>query len=589
MCGIFGSVGKNKNIEEFKRALNSISHRGPDDEGLFSDENITLGFRRLSIIDLSPKGHQPMANENGAIQIIFNGEIYNFQELKKELETKHTFFSGTDTEVLIHGYEEWGIEGLLKKINGMYAFCLYDKKNKNVFLVRDRIGKKPLYYCQMKNILYFSSEIKAFLKLDGFQMEIDPEAFSLWMGFPYLAHNEKTLLKGIQKIAPGHYLKINLETKKISKRQYYQVEFKKEKKLSQDAENNAEKLDKLLNDSIKSRLVSDVPLGVLLSGGLDSSLITAIASKYKKNLRTINISFPGTITDESDFAQIVAKHCQTDHISLKLEAKDLYRDFKESVWIYDDLSTVDGGLFSTYLLSKKIREAGIKVALVGEGADEVFAGYSWFSFGQLPFKLGGTFLNAFNYYYAIMRIFSHPKFLKYPFLLGKRLRRFPGNLMSKIQQNEIIYSLPNHYCMKLDKGSSAASVETRAPYLDYQIVNFALELPDEHKIKGSWYNGKAANEKYILRQVAKKYLPENIWSRKKKGGMTPTYQILEDGLAEYGEKIAKNQLWRPYFSEKYLRKLIKQKPSISFLAWQREWILWKLLTFEIWHEYYQKY
>jgi asparagine synthase (glutamine-hydrolysing) len=584
MCGIFGTIGKNKNDEEFKKCLDSIAHRGPDDEGFFQDESIMLGFRRLSIIDLSSRGHQPMANENKTIRVIFNGEIYNYQELKKKLESQHIFSSGTDTEVLIHGYEEWGIEGLLGRINGMYAFCIYDRKNKKIYLVRDRIGKKPLYYYESGENFYFSSETKAFLKLKDFKFEIDKDVFSLWIGFPYLPDNGNTIIKNVKKIPPAHYLAFDLENNSFSVKKYYSPSVGEIK--NRDIKTNADELDKLLNDSIKNRLIADVPIGVLLSGGLDSSLITAIASKYKPNLKTINISFPGTITDESQYAQEVARHCQTDHTSLKLEAGDLYQDFKENIWIFDDLSTVDGGLYSTYLLSKKIREAGIKVALVGEGADEVFCGYSWFSFGQLPFRLLGRFINSFGYYYAIMRIFFHWKFIKYPFELNKRLKNFSGSLMTKIQQNEIVYSLPNHYCMKLDKGSSAASIETRAPYLDYRLVDFALSIPDGQKIKGDWYDGKKSNEKYILREVAKKYLPKNIYTRKKKGGMMPTYTILESGLKEYGQKIAENELFREYFSEKDLRKLINQKSKIAIYVWQREWILWKFLVFQIWFEYY---
>ena len=587
MCGIFGAIGKNQDSDEFKRCLDSIAHRGPDDEGVFFDGEVSLGFRRLSIIDLSPKGHQPMANEDKTIWIIFNGEIYNFQEIKNELKKKHIFSSETDTETLIHGYEEWGIDGLLKRINGMYAFCLYDQKKKQIFLVRDRIGKKPLYYCESGGSFYFSSETKAFLKLKNFKFEIDEEALSLWMGFPYLPDNKNTIIRNVKKLPPAHYLNFDLEKRNFRLKRYYAPGAIKTpiKTLAE----NVESLDKLLNDSIKKRLVADVPLGVLLSGGLDSSLITAIASKYKPNLKTINISFPGTITDESGYAKMVSEHCKTDHISLELKADDLYRDFKENIWIFDDLSTVDGGLYSTYLLSKKIREAGIRVALVGEGADEVFAGYTWFSFGQLPFNLLGRLINSFGYYYAIMRVFSYPKFIKYPLMLNRRLKRFSGSLMTRIQKNEIINSLPNHYCMKLDKGSSAMGIETRAPYLDFRLVDFALNIPDGQKIKGAWYNGKKANEKHILRQVAKKYLPKEIYTRKKKGGMTPTYTILEEGLKEYGAHIIKNELFRKFFSEKELEKLISLRSKNPMFVWQREWILWKLMVFQVWFEYYEKY
>jgi asparagine synthase (glutamine-hydrolysing) len=586
MCGIFGSIGKNQNGEEIKNCLNSIAHRGPDDEGIFQDENLSLGFRRLSIIDLSEKGHQPMANENKTVWVVFNGEIYNYQEIKKELENKHLFSSETDTEVLIHGFEEWGIEGLLKRINGMYGFCLYDQKNKKAYLVRDRIGKKPLYYCQSGGSFYFSSEAKAFLKLKDFKFDIDEKAFSLWMGFPYLIDSELTLLRGVKKIPPASFMEYDLKTGKKSIKKYYRLE---EKKNAESFASNIKILDEKLNESIKNRLIADVPLGVLLSGGLDSSLIAAIAAKHKPGITTINISFPGTITDESGYAEIAARHCKTNHINLRIDAGDMFSDFRENIWIYDDLSTPDGGLYSTFLLSKKIREQGIKVALVGEGADEVFCGYSWFSFGQLPFRIFGRRAASFGYYYAIMRIFSRINFLPYPLKLDKILSGFSGNIMEKIQKNEILNSLPNHYCMKVDKGSSAASIEARAPYLDYKIADFAVNIPRNQKIRGEWYNEKEAREKYILREVAKKYLPKEIYARKKKGGMMPTYKILEEGLKIYGNKIISNERYRPFFSKIYLEKLIKSRPKPSLFVWQREWILWKLLIFEIWHEYFEKY
>ncbi len=583
MCGIFGIIGQNLNIE---KNLESIAHRGPDDQGKYEENEIRLGFKRLSIIDLSEAGNQPMSNENGDIWIVCNGEIYNYQTLKKELYQKHNFRSNTDTEILIHGYEEWGIDRLLEKINGMFAFCIYDKKRGKIFLIRDRIGKKPLYYYENKNVFAFSSETKAFFKLDGFNFEINPEAFSLWIGFPYLMDNKITLISKVKKIPPAHYLTLNLKKGQYKIRRYYSIKNKKNKKTLLD---NKKKLENLLDKSVQSRLVADVPLGILLSGGLDSSLITAIAAKYKPDLNTINISFPGTITDESKYAKIVSRHCQTQHIDLKIKIDNIFEDFEKNIWIYDDLSTPDGGLYSTYLLSKKIKEEGIKVALVGEGADEVFCGYTWFGFGQLPFKLLGNFIPILGYYYAIMRIFSKPKFFKYPFIFNQKIKKFSGDLFTKIQKNEILNSLPNHYCMKLDKGSSAASVETRTPYLDYKIVDFMANLPNNQKVKGNWYSNKKPQEKFILREIAKQYLPRTIYTRKKKGGMTPTYKILKDGLKEYRSKIVKNSIFKEYFSKNSLKRLIDSKPKIKPLIWQREWILWKLLIFQIWYEYYKQY
>ncbi len=583
MCGIFGVIGKKINIEP---GLQTLAHRGPDAKGQFADQYLTLGFRRLSIIDLSPAGHQPMTNEHQNIWVTFNGEIYNFQSLRKNLENKHKFISNTDTEVLIHGYEEWGINKLLRKINGMFAFCLYDSEKKKVFLVRDRIGKKPLYYYEREGLFAFASEVKAFFKIPGFHFQINPQAFSLWLGFPYLWNNNLTLLEKVKKVPPAHCLILDLKTNTYRIKKYYHIP--KHKNVD-SFETNQKKLETLLHQSVRSRLIADVPIGILLSGGLDSSLITAIARQYQPHLNTINISFPNTITDESRFAQIVARHCKTHHLNLKIETKNIFEDFRQNIWIYDDLSTADGGLYSTYLLSQKIKEQGIKVALVGEGADEVFCGYTWFGFGQLPFKLLGHFLPIVGYYYAIMRIINYPQFFSYPLMLNKKLKQYGGSILTQIQQNEILSSLPNHYCMKLDKGSSAASVETRAPYLDYHLVEFMTQLPQNQKIKGQWYHHRKSYEKYILRRVASKYLPPQIYQRKKKGGMTPTYKIIEDGIKEYRTRIIQNDIFREYFSAPLIKKIIDSKPKIKPLIWQKEWLVWKFLIFQIWYEYYQNY
>ncbi|QQG44079.1 MAG: asparagine synthase (glutamine-hydrolyzing) [Candidatus Roizmanbacteria bacterium] len=583
MCGIFGIIGNHSKIN-IKEALNAIKHRGPDDEGEYSDENVKLGFRRLSIIDLSPKGHQPMSNEDSTVWIVFNGEIYNYQEIKKELIGKHNFKSSTDTEVLIHGYEQWGIDGLLNRINGMFAFCLYDKSNKEAYLVRDRIGKRPLYYFKSNRRLTFSSEVKAFFSLNYFKYEIDEQSFKMWMGFPYLPDNEKTLIKNVYKVPPGSYLKIKLNGN-VSLNKYWQI---KENKIDQPFEDIRNDLEKILIDSVTKRLIADVPVGVLLSGGLDSSLITAIASKYSKNkIKTVNISFPGSGIDERKYAEEVANHCNTNHIALTLDVKDIYNQFKLNIGIYDDLSTVDSGLFSTYLLSKKIREIGVKVILVGEGADEIFAGYTWFQLSQYPLRFLPDNIKAWFYYYAIMRNLPNKKFFDYSNILLNKMNETSGSFLKKIQRYEIDYSLPNHYCMKVDKGSMAASVEARAPYMDHRIAEFAANINDKYLLNSSIYNPKVSNEKFILRQIAKDYLPPSIAQRKKRGGMIPLYNLLNRGLTEDKQLILSNNYLLRFYGKEYLSELIETKPTLFISKWQREWILWKCLVFSLWQNHFK--
>ena len=527
-----------------------------------------------------------MSNEDNTVWIIFNGEIYNYLELKKELNFKHCFKSNTDTEVLIHGYEEWGMKKLLMKINGMFAFCIYDKKKNNAFLARDRIGKKPLYYYINKDYFAFSSETKAFFKLRDFHFSIDEEMFDLWMGFPYLPDNKKTIIKNVYKVPPGSYLQIRPGKKFVIKK-YWELHHETADIGFQEAQN---KLEELLIDSVTKRLVADVPLGILLSGGLDSSLITALAAKYSaKPVKTITIAFKNSIIDETRCAHAVAKYWKTDHTDLSLEIGDIYQELKSHIAIYDDLSTVDSGLFSTYLLSRKIRELGVKVVLVGEGSDEIFGGYSWFQLSQYPFRWLPDAWKSGLYYYAIARQLPDRRFFRQADFLNRKLRETAGqSFFRQIQDYEIKYSLPNHYCMKVDKGTMAASIEARAPYMDYRIAQFAGSLPDDYLLRSSVANPRKSNEKYILRRIARKYLPEHIRNRKKQGGMMPVYDLLNTGLKADKKIILENDHLVKYYGRESLGRLIDSQPTIPALKWQREWILWKCLLFSMWHNHFDK-
>lgn len=582
MCGIFGVIG-GKPLD-IKNSVQKLRHRGPDDIGFFSGKSISLGFTRLSIIDLSKNGAQPMCNEKKDVWIVFNGEIYNFLDLKSKLK-KHQFKSSSDTEVLIHGYEEWGIEGLLERIDGMFAFCLYDEKKGLCYLARDRVGKKPLYLYRASSYIAFSSEVKAFFELSSFKFEIDKPMFGLWLGFSYLPDNSGTIIKNVSKVAPGHFIMVGLEDHSVEDRSFWSL---KESRVSENPrtfEESVQILEKLLVESVKERLVSDVPLGILLSGGLDSSLITAIACRNsKEKINTINIAFENSNIDESFYADNVANYCGTNHLDLKVKIDDAYGEFRDSIEIFDDLSTIDGGLFSTYLMSKEVRKQGIKVVLVGEGADEVFGGYSWFQFSQFPFSLMPDILKSCGYYYAIMRTISNPVFRGYPLVLNRMLNEISKGYFKKAQYYEITHSLPNHYCMKLDKGTSAAGIEARAPFLDYKVVEEAFNMPRQYLLRGGTASLKSSNEKYILREIAKKYLPANIYTRKKKGGMLPTYDILNCGLKYDGDTIIENNILAAVFGRSYLTDLIKSTPKIKIIKWEREWILWKCLVFSLWYE-----
>ncbi|MCX6707002.1 MAG: asparagine synthase (glutamine-hydrolyzing), partial [Candidatus Woesearchaeota archaeon] len=314
MCGILGFNWDNKELA--KKMLNILDHRGPDDYGLYADSNVSLGHRRLSIIDLSPKGHQPMSNKEGTVWITFNGEIYNFQEIRKELERKgHKFISDSDTEVIIHSYEEYGTK-CLDKFNGMFAFCIYDSKRKLLFLARDRLGKKPLYYYNKNGKFIFASELKAIL-LHDIKKEVDMNALNKFVTFRYNT-DESTMVKDVFKLMQGHYAVYDLKAKKLAIRKWWDIKI--------DIQNNksesyfVEKLQKEFKDSVERRLISDVPLGIYLSGGLDSSSIAAMMHELDVPIKSFSVDFGhDRRIEDIKYARLVSEYFDTDHKEIKCE------------------------------------------------------------------------------------------------------------------------------------------------------------------------------------------------------------------------------------------------------------------------------
>ena len=585
MCGICGILSKNKDHQadgKIEAMMKTMKHRGPDDSGVYFDKknNLGFGFNRLAIIDLSLKGHQPMTNEDKSIWVIFNGEIYNYEEIKTSLIDKHKFRSKTDTEVIVHGYEEWG-ERIFEKLQGMFGLAIWDEKKQKLLLARDRIGEKPLFYYYDNNQFIFASEFRSILKvLPKAQLEINQKSLELWSGFPYLPDNCETLVKNIHKIPPGFYL--TLKNKDITLKQYWRLKIN-EKIRQLDFSKACSQLENLLNDSVKKRLVADVPVGILLSGGLDSSVITALAKKNKNSITTLTATFKDVI-DESYYAKIVGDHLKTRQLFLNVEPKNVIKNIEKIIWIFDDLSTADGGLITTYYLAKEIKERGIKVVLVGEGADELFGGYSWFGLGAKPFTALPEFLRTYMYYWVIMRSLNPKFYLKYPDILKSHLNESPSkSYFGKVNYNEIKYSLPNHYCMKIDKGTSAASIEARAPYLDYRVVEFVYNLQDNYKLKGGYFS-KDVNEKFILRKIGEKYLPESIFNRKKKGGMLPIDKLLDQGKEKITDYLLdKDGIAQKLFSRNSLENILKPQ-TFTPLKWQREWIIWRMFLLSVWYK-----
>jgi len=464
MCGIAGIInGKKTSSNDLEKMMLSIKHRGPDDSGTFIDEQkgVYLGSQRLSINDLSPKGKMPMFSENKSIAVCQNGEIYNYIELKNKLISYgHKFISNSDTEVIVHGYEQWGTK-VFENLQGMFAISIYDINKNVVILARDRIGIKPLYYLEFENSFYFSSESKAFTHINNFSFanNIDYENVNLMLGFMFLPKSDETIIKGVKKLEPGHFIKINLKKESaidISKHEYWDIENTIETRHNLNFDDSVNELDNLLQKTVASHLMSDVPLGVMLSGGLDSSLITALV-KRQSNSETLTFTakFSHKL-NESNYANKVAKYLNTTHKEIFIDTKDVSMNIEKYIKNYDDLTTFDGGLITTKILCDEIKKLGVTVLLLGEGADEIFGGYSWFGISQLPYSILPDNIKSAIYYYAISRniTFNSKSYYQYWQNLYKSFHN--KDIFRNVSNIELETQLPNHLLMKVDKATMAA-------------------------------------------------------------------------------------------------------------------------------------
>jgi asparagine synthase (glutamine-hydrolysing) len=588
MCGISGILNTNKqNKSSFDAMLECINHRGPDDSGKFVSPggDMFLGSKRLSILDLSARGRMPMYNKDKSVVVAQNGEIYNYMELRNELRGKgYRFKSTADTEVIVYGYEEWGVE-VFNKLRGMFAIAIYDLKKGKAFLARDRVGIKPLYYLARNKELYFSSEVKSFSKIKGFNLtsEVDTEMVQILLGFMFLPESDSTIVKGVKKVKPGHYLSVNTSSGTFASKKYWELPVVKDS-APLKFEDAVEELDDLLLKTVESHLLSDVPLGVLLSGGLDSSLITAYVKKISKGeVKTFNAKFDHKF-NESENAKAVASDLGTEHNEIFIDTSTVMRDIEKFAPDLDDLTTFDGGTLTTKILCKKLKDQGITVVLLGEGADEIFGGYSWFGLSQLPFSVLPDFMKSSMYYYAISRNVTFKPLFFYKYWYKKFKELYNNDVFRNISSVELQTQLPNHLLMKVDKGSMASSVEARVPFLDHKVVEFAHRLPREFKLKGSTFNFKSSNEKYILREVAKKYLSEEVVSRKKRGFFMPMFDVLKSDLDKVrGFVLSKDSLSAHLLPRKTIEGLFDfSGPEV--IKMQKEYLLWRLFLLEVWRD-----
>jgi asparagine synthase (glutamine-hydrolysing) len=622
MCGICGKLNFDRNAEVepalIRAMLGTIRHRGPDDEGVYLAGQVGLGHRRLSIIDLS-SGHQPLSNENGTIWIVFNGEIYNYRDLRNFLLSKgHVFKTQTDTEVIVHLYEELGPQ-CLEKLRGMFAFAIWDENKKTLFLARDRVGIKPLYYCLTKNSLLFASEIKAILADPAVDREIAPEIIDRFLTFLYVP-GEETLLKGICKLAPGHYLLLKNGRPEI--RQYWDLQFSKPERIPslKDAEGQ---LLSLLAETVEQHMIADVPVGVLLSGGVDSTAVLSFAAeRTDKEISSYTVGFSdSTVADERPYAKLAAETFGSRHYEMTISANDFADFMPRYVWHMEE-PVCEPPAIALYYISKLAREH-VKVLLSGEGGDEAFAGYSnyrnigWLERLKRVFPpLNGTTawgLSAANSWLHSPRIAKYAplmnvQFPNYyysrtsnPFLysgngLGELytsnfagsiekertiepLRKLFTNVKDQGVLDQMLYIdtktwLPDDLLIKADKMTMANSVELRVPLLDHKVLEFAASLPSHYKVKGF-------TTKRILKETLSKRIPQRILDRKKVGFPVPYGSWLRNECKDITWSVLTDRqtTQRGYFERKAIERLVERNRNEG--TYSKE--VFSLLTLELWH------
>jgi len=617
MCGICGIVDFHNEISDKKKFTDLMSknliHRGPDDSGEYNDSFVSLGFKRLSILDVK-NGNQPMLNKNKTIISIFNGEIFNFKEIRKELEQKgYSFFSNSDAEVIPYAYESWGIN-FIKKLNGMFSIAIYDKRDKNFYLVRDRLGIKPLYYFKHKNSLVFSSEINSIISVPFFEKKINFKAISSYMSFRYPTEDNDTFFLELKRVPSGSFIKINSKERLISS--YWKIPFPNSKKIFNE-KFYIEKLDDILNNSVKGQLISDVPLGVFLSGGLDSSVLSAIASKYVgKNLNTYSVTLLEEGYDESKKAKLVSNYLSTNHHEVILEKSNFLENLNKLIEIKGVPASIPHE-YALYLLSKEMKKK-ISVVLSGEGADEFFGGYSrvqkapfdyfkskFFSKFQLNSKssfdnFNDFILNRYNWFSPTEKNDLLSNEFKNQIDkndLNINWREILSEGSESDAYNKVLYMFQSKHlkCLldRLDTMTMAAGVEARVPFLDHKLVEFINTVPFKYKIKWKSYFHKILSlftnsnqfsekydiNKYLLRNLSKKYLPQKITKAKKLGFPVPLNNWVKN--AEIREiLLGQSSRSKIYYNKNELEKILRMDNDKNFDFAGKK--VWMLLNLELW-------
>jgi asparagine synthase (glutamine-hydrolysing) len=617
MCGIAGFTWEDAVLAE--RMASALAHRGPDQSGVYAAPGISLSHRRLSIIDLSECGRQPMSNEDGTVQIVFNGEIYNFPELRPELERRgHVFKSRSDTEVIVHAYEEYGLDAV-HKLRGMFAFALWDAKKRLLWLVRDRIGIKPLYYYLKNGRLAFASEIKAILQDASVDRRLNGQAVYDYLGFECVPAPE-TMFEDIYKLPPGHHLVWRDGRADI--RPYWDLSFKPRDLAGRTPDDAAVEIRDLLDQCVKSHLISDVPLGVFLSGGLDSSALVALMRRHiPGQLRTFTIGYPDKSFSELDYAKAVSDHLATEHHVLMI-AGITEADIEKSLYHLDEPMT-DLSSIPLMMICGKARDL-VTVCLSGEGGDEVFAGYDRFKASRMNrhYALLPRFLRRGLISPLVRRLPDQPRkkgavnmlkrfiegsdlpedgrHLRWQYFLNEDLadRLFkdefkaalnldPFRLLREQEAHcdaadelsrelylDTRFLMPDSVLMKVDKMSMRHSLEVRVPLLDHVFVEANASLPADWKLRG-------VETKHLFRKALSGLLPDHIIHRGKQGYSLPVKNLLRDQLRGYmTDLLNSSAVIRNLMNVPYVNTLIEEHLAQKH---NHNHILWGLMNTAIWH------
>ena len=593
MCGINGIISKKNNKKDIIKKMNArIVHRGPNASGEYVDKYVALGHRRLSIIDLSDNGNQPIYNEDESILIVYNGEVYNYLELKEELD-EYNFKTKTDTEVLLHAYEKWGCD-FVKKLRGMFSFCIYDKNEKKLFLARDQFGVKPLYYYKNDDVFLFGSEIKSFLEHPDFKKELNKEMLGAYLTFSFTPGTH-TFFKDVYKLSAGHYMEIDVKTMDYKITKYFNLSFEEKDNDFNEVVND---IESIMKDSVKHHLISDVEVGSFLSSGVDSSYLVSLAKPDK----TYTVGYTNKKYSEIDNARDLCSKLGINNTS-SIITKEEYMKALDDVFYHMDEPTTDACSTAVYFLSK-LASKDVKVVLSGEGADEFFGGYNSYDdhpYTKLPLFIRKTIasickllprnkytrylirrgMSLEESYVSINRNFyddeldnvlNFKDYLKNKDIVNDTYRDFAGQSeLNKKLAIDIKYWLTDNVLNIVDKMTMAFSIESRVPFTDIEVFNVSSKLSRSHKVR----NGMT---KAALREAAKRVIPNESYKKKKLGFPVPIRDwIKDDDFYQEIKNTFDMNISHELFNYDYILKLLEEHKNGIRDNYRKVWAVYSFL------------